>query len=60
MEGLGRRLEGPKQREARITLPSLFAFGGSLSSGSVSSLPVTPTGQLLPLWFKYPFAGSNS
>ena len=34
MGSLSRTLEGPEQREARITLPSLFALGGSLSSGS--------------------------
>lgn len=60
MVGRGRRLEGLKQNEPKITLLSLFALGGSLGGGSVSSLAVVPARQLLPLWFKYPFGDSNS
>lgn len=39
--GKGRRWSDPKQREARI-LHTLFALGGSLSSGWVSSLTIAP------------------
>lgn len=57
---LGQNIGVSKADRGLNMLSSLFALGGSLSSGFVFSLPLTPTGQHLLLWFKYPFGGFNS